>query len=64
MATNGQGTRNGNGNGARTPLDHDLLLGKAFCHRVYDAINDRFDKLFDNRDDELLAVADSVLTKH
>ena len=42
----------------------DLLLGKAFCHRVYDSINDRFDKCFDNRDDELLAVADSVLTKH
>jgi hypothetical protein len=60
--SNGNG--NGNGNGARSPLDHDLLVGKAFCHRVYDAINDRFDKLFDNRDNELLAVADSVLTKH
>ena len=60
----GNGNGNGNGNGAHSPLDHDLLLGKAFCHRVYDAINDRFDKLFDNRDDELLAVADSVLTKH
>ncbi len=58
------GNGNGNGNGAHTQLDHDLLLGKAFCHRVYDAINVRFDQLFDNRDNELLAVADAVLTKH
>jgi hypothetical protein len=58
------GNGNGNGNGVEDALKRDLLIGKAFCHRVYDAINHRFNTLWRNRDSELLEVADTMLAKH
>jgi alkylation response protein AidB-like acyl-CoA dehydrogenase len=49
-----------NGNG-HAHLDRELLLAKSFCHNAADRITHRLQTLFNNRDAELLRVADSVL---
>jgi alkylation response protein AidB-like acyl-CoA dehydrogenase len=50
-----------NGNGHATMLNRDLLLGKSFCHNAADRITHRLQTLFNNRDAEILYVADSML---
>jgi alkylation response protein AidB-like acyl-CoA dehydrogenase len=63
---NGNGNGNGdghNGNGHVDVTKRDLLIGKAFCRRAEVAINERLDKLFDNLDKDVIAVADAVLEK-
>lgn len=42
-------------------LQRDLLIGKGFCHHAADRIRRRLDELSENRDDEVIAVADAVL---
>jgi alkylation response protein AidB-like acyl-CoA dehydrogenase len=50
------------GNGHDQPhWKRDLLIGKTFCHHAADRIERRLADLFDNRDDETIAVADAML---
>jgi alkylation response protein AidB-like acyl-CoA dehydrogenase len=50
------------GNGHDTPhWRRDLLTGKTYCHHAADRIERRLHDLFDNRDDETIAVADAML---
>jgi hypothetical protein len=54
-------SHNGNGNGHAAAIKRDLMIGKAFCHRAADATTKRLASLWNNQDDEHLAVADLVL---
>ncbi len=50
------------GNGHDTPdWRRDLLVGKAYCHHAAERVGHRLRTLFDNRDDDTLAVADAML---
>jgi hypothetical protein len=50
--------RTGNGD---AKWQQNLLIGKSFCHHAADRIGRRLDDLWHNRDDEIVAVADSVM---
>jgi alkylation response protein AidB-like acyl-CoA dehydrogenase len=50
--------RTGNGD---AKWQQNLLIGKSFCHHAADRISRRLDDLWHNRDDEIVAVADSVM---
>ena len=39
----------------------DLLVGKAYCRHAAERIRHRLATLFDNRDEDTLAVADAML---
>jgi alkylation response protein AidB-like acyl-CoA dehydrogenase len=51
----------GNGNGHADAIKRDLMIGKAFCHRAARATEERLAALWDNQDDEHMAVADAIL---
>ena len=50
--------RTGNGD---AKWQQNLLIGKSFCHHAADRIGRRLDDLWHNRDDEIVAVAESVM---
>jgi hypothetical protein len=51
------------GNGHDAQIQHELLVGKAFCHDAADSIRARLRGLFRNQDREVVKVADAVLEK-
>jgi acyl-CoA dehydrogenase family member 9 len=52
------GAAEGNGHGT---LKHDLMLGRGFCHRAAERIQQRLGSLWGNNDEEVIAVADHLL---
>jgi hypothetical protein len=42
-------------------MKNDLMIGKRFCHHAAERIAARLAGLFDNLDEEVLAVADRLL---
>jgi len=48
-------------NGNAAAHEHDLLIGRRFCHHAAERINRRLRTLFENQDEEAMLVADAVL---
>lgn len=49
------------GNGHDAQIRRDLLIGKGFCHRAGESIAARLAGLFNNRDREIVKIADEVM---